>query len=308
MNTFKEFLFSFLEASRERLKNPVIGAFFLAWVTINWRIISILFWSDKTVENRIEYIEQNYFDENINFWIPLMVVGFYAFLLPYLMLLIEALSQTAIKLRKEFSSNQKVQDIISKQTIAAEEWQLQIIKEGSPDIGKLKTEIEILKKELTDAKNQQIAISKPQFSDGRVKSVNIKEPKESGIKELPKVRKKKTSQASDKTQESPKKEVSFDHEDLPSMTDIVMRDLAKTESEWILVYSLFAGELGKKDFNREDLVNMYEQTKRMSRSRRNNLGNNLKTLTKQNMIRHLNDNDMLLTSSGLEKAKDILNR
>mgnify|MGYP001796367972 CR=1 FL=1 len=70
MNSFKELIFSFFEASRERLKNPAIGTFALAWITINWRFVSILFFSDSSLENRIKLIEESYLkldENNFNF-------------------------------------------------------------------------------------------------------------------------------------------------------------------------------------------------------------------------------------------------
>lgn len=311
MNTFKEFLLSFLEASRERLKNPIIGAFFLAWVAINWRIIFILLWSDQKVEDRIKYIEKNYFDENINFWIPLIAVGFYALILPYLMVMVEGLSQKAISLRKLFSKNQKLADIRSKQTIAAEEWQLQIIKEGSPDISKLKVQIENLHKDLQERDEYIGQITSQQT----IPFIGEKEPEVSPSSEsATEVPKKQTTQrktkkkTSSKTEESGSETKFVPSSDYPVMRDVVVRDLAKTESEWILLYGFYSSQYGTMEFTREDLAGMYETSKRKTNSRFKNLNNNLKTLIRQGLFKYINDTQMLMSNLGKNKAQDILNR
>jgi len=41
-------------SAKHRLKNPVIGAFIMAWVAVNWRFIAILFFSSKSIEQKIK--------------------------------------------------------------------------------------------------------------------------------------------------------------------------------------------------------------------------------------------------------------
>ena len=81
MNSIKEFFLSFIESTKDRLKNPMIGAFIIAWVAINWRFIFILFFSNKKIEDKITFIETNYFDLNYNLWIPLGFAVFYILIL-----------------------------------------------------------------------------------------------------------------------------------------------------------------------------------------------------------------------------------
>ncbi len=46
----KDIIKSFFEASRDRIKNPLIGTFIISWIAINWRPIMILIFSEKTIE------------------------------------------------------------------------------------------------------------------------------------------------------------------------------------------------------------------------------------------------------------------
>ena len=58
MTTIKELFIEIIESSRERLKNPVIGAFIFSWIAINWRIILLLVYSDQAIEDKIRIIEE----------------------------------------------------------------------------------------------------------------------------------------------------------------------------------------------------------------------------------------------------------
>jgi len=57
MKSIKEFIISFFMSAKHRLKNPVIGAFIMAWVAVNWRFIAILFFSSKSIEQKIKNAE-----------------------------------------------------------------------------------------------------------------------------------------------------------------------------------------------------------------------------------------------------------
>ena len=79
----KDILKSFLEVSKERIKNPIIGTFLISWVAINWRLIAILIFSNNSIENRIDYAEECYVDISTYFIIPLLVTLLYVIVLPY---------------------------------------------------------------------------------------------------------------------------------------------------------------------------------------------------------------------------------
>src|SRR5690606_26009206 len=150
MNSLKEFFLSFFESAKDRLKNPMIGAFVIAWIAINWRFIAILFFSSKKIEDKISFIETNYFDLEHNLWIPLAFAVFYVLILPYIMAIFDWLSQKGIATRKLISKNHRIADIQHRQEIAAEEWQLEKIREGSPDIQAMKERISKLELQLEE--------------------------------------------------------------------------------------------------------------------------------------------------------------
>ena len=317
MNSFKELVLSFFEASRERLKNPAVGTFVLAWIAINWRFVSILFFSNSQLEDRIKLIEECYLRLDLNLWFPLIAMGVYMLIIPNLMALFDALSQKAISYRKELSNKNKLNDIITKndhrlkdviaqQEIAAEERQLEIIEEGSPDVTKLKERIEKLESEnrnLLTKLSERIPVqkSKPDLNDD---SANDEKSKST------------SATTTTKSSTRPKRKTTSDSEstplptspNFPAMRDNVIRNVAKSEREWILLYAFYSSNFGKKEFTRKDLMNAYSESKRRTSQRIKNLTLNINTLVKQGSITFLNDEDILLTDSGVTLAKEILNR
>lgn len=269
------------------------------------------FFSGKKIENKIEFIENNYFDINYNLWIPLAFAVFYVLILPYVMALFDWLSQKGIAIRKLISKNNRISDIQYKQEIAAEEWQLEKIKEGSPDIQGMKERISILELQLEE-KNEVISDLSKNIDVSKEDTVTKEKSDKPVEKRKPTKRrsttkrnqKSKSTNDNDNTNSSKK----FDSKDFPVMKDIVIRDLAKTEREWMLIYSLYSSDFGSNVFTREDIWNKYGESNRKTESRRKNITNNIRTMVKANQINFINDDEMLLTTQGKEVALEILNR
>ncbi|EOC1317159.1 hypothetical protein ACI09J_001781 [Cronobacter turicensis] len=58
-SSIKEALSSAVTTASQRVRNPVFGAFVLSWCAFNWKQILYLFFSDKGIYNKIEYISAN---------------------------------------------------------------------------------------------------------------------------------------------------------------------------------------------------------------------------------------------------------
>lgn len=312
MTSFKEFFQSLMDSATDRLKNPIVGAFITAWIAINWRFVAILFFSSKTIEGKIEFIETNYFDIDHNLWIPLAFAVFYVLILPYIMALFDWLSQKGISIRKLISKNHRISDIQYKQEIAAEEWQLEKIREGSPDIQAMKERILKLENQLEE-KDEVIANLSENPDSNFVKVKEEKEPdevtenkKETKTKRKPS--KRTNNNEADKKETDKPKTVHPELKDFPVMKDIVIRDLPKTEREWILIFALYSSDYGTKVFTRDNIVSKYDESNRKTNSRIANVSNNIKSMVKAGQIKFINDDDMLLTENGKQIAIEILNR
>ena len=305
MNSIKEILQSLFDSSRDRIKNPVIGAFAFSWMAINWRIVLVLLFSDKKIIDKIQHIQDNYVDLVLNFWYPLGFSVFYVLVLPYLMALFDWLSQKAISYRRLISKNHRISEIQGRQEIAAEEWQLEKIRQGSPDISGLKDKIVDLENQLTE-KDELINTLRYQLESEGESSTS----EEMENKPARKTSARKTSKSIPKESISTATKSSAPNQpdSYPVMKDIVIRDLAKTEREWMLIYALYSSEFGKKTFTRDDLISKYQDSDRKTDSRMANLSNNIRNLIKANYFKYINDDEMLLTTQGQEMANEILNR
>lgn len=308
MTSIKELLQSLLESSRDRLKNPIVSAFIFSWTVINWRILGILLFSDKTIEDKISYIEECYTDYNLNLWIPLGIAVFYILILPYIMLTFDWLLQKATSLRRQILTSQRLEEIQDRQEIAAEEWQLEKIRQGSQDIELLKEKISELELLVKEKDNLLSTISrKIDNSETQEESTEeqINEPTSRTTN------KGKTKKKADKSSKNSTTSVTVERKeptDFPTMKEIIIRDLPKTEREWILIYALYVSELGTKTLTREDIMRMYEESNRKTENRLANLSNNINNMIKAGQFKYLNNDEMLLTNSGIEMAKEILNR
>ena len=77
----KEIFASFRQASLERIKSPVLGAFVFSWLGFNWQMVAIVMFSDKAMESRIEYINQR-FDIGDYLFGPIYVTVLICIILP----------------------------------------------------------------------------------------------------------------------------------------------------------------------------------------------------------------------------------
>lgn len=94
--------------------------------------------------------------------------------------------------------------------------------------------------------------------------------------------------------------------ELPSLNNVVMQGFPQKESEWLLIYALYASNCGKTFFSREDLKAKYVETNRVSTSHNNHFLENLKILVSSKYISAINATDFRLEQAGIVKARDIL--
>ncbi len=142
----KEFFNSIFQTSSERMRNPVVGSFILSWIVFNWKSITTLIFSNKIIENRIDYISQNFVDIWYQLYYPLFFTVFYVLLLPYLTLGIDYILSYAKIKRKETATDEIIKDFKDKQKIAVEERIFEEAKAGNAEISELNEKISDLTK------------------------------------------------------------------------------------------------------------------------------------------------------------------
>jgi len=101
--------------------------------------------------------------------------------------------------------------------------------------------------------------------------------------------------------------VDFIDSDIPSLKDVLMKQLPSSE-EWILVYAYYATEFGNKPFTSKNILEAYESTKRKTTSRHANMSQNIKALFNKGYFSAFNDDEFILTNDGKHQANEIITR
>lgn len=95
---------------------------------------------------------------------------------------------------------------------------------------------------------------------------------------------------------------------LPNIKDIVMKDLPKTEAEWLLIYALYSSKDGTDTFTMDDLRQKYRDSNRFTDARSKNFSTNFKKAVSEDWFIGINDTDYSLSETGKTAAREILNR
>jgi hypothetical protein len=93
----------------------------------------------------------------------------------------------------------------------------------------------------------------------------------------------------------------------PSMQNIIIKQIPKTEFDWVLIYGFYKSNYGKKTFSKKDINDFYEESKRKTKQRIKNIAYNLNSLVKKDFIKALNDTEFVITETGIKKSEEILN-
>jgi len=151
----RNFINAILDNSKDRLKNPFIGAFVFAWIAINWRPIVTLLFSDQNITDRIEKIETDYISLWFNLYLPLIIAIFYIVIIPYIMWLFDTFSNLALRNRKENLFKHRMHDIEGRKRMAIGESEIEDIKSNYREKADLNKKMEDMALTL-DKKNEFI--------------------------------------------------------------------------------------------------------------------------------------------------------
>lgn len=93
----------------------------------------------------------------------------------------------------------------------------------------------------------------------------------------------------------------------PSLQDIKMRSLPKTEAEWVLIYAFYASSFATKEVGRDTIRSMYDETDRFTEARGKNFSTNIINLVGSKYMSAVNSNQFIITEMGKNKVISILN-
>ncbi|EOI5791953.1 hypothetical protein ACEPPC_20415 [Cronobacter malonaticus] len=170
-SSIKEALSSAVTTASQRVRNPVFGAFVLSWCAFNWKQILYLFFSDKGIYNKIEYISAN---SNWSFNLILPVVSALAIciVMPWANNIIALLQSKPLDISDDLENRRKTRQILrdtrfqryrAKRDIAYDQYKtgaekdIQSMKEeitqSKNRMGELTSELDASRKALHDATN-----------------------------------------------------------------------------------------------------------------------------------------------------------
>lgn len=207
----------------ERLINPVLGPFTVAWLIWNWRMLTVLVFSSKPIEIRIIYIDKHLTNMTDMLWVPLGFALFFSLLMPWLSLIVQNLQDGAINRRKKNKLQSDTQHLKDSVIYARAHAELNRITAQDEITRSQQAEIESMRKELKQQQeNAQTEIAQ----------------KEAEFKEKLQEYKKQNNNLDKEASQVREKELEFLSEQLKrataaaqAETDAVKRELEKKQNE-----------------------------------------------------------------------------
>lgn len=96
------------------------------------------------------------------------------------------------------------------------------------------------------------------------------------------------------------------NENYPILQDLVMKDLPKTEAEWILIFVFYASKFGKHSTTKDDIIGKYKEAGKYSATNRKNLAANVARCVRNNWIKSLDKDSYIILDEGKNYIAEIL--
>lgn len=150
--TFSEIFKDMLEASKERIKTPIAGAFTIAFILYNWRPIALLFSSKNPIEENINYIDKNFIGI-YTILIPFIIALIYSMIVPVVGLLLDMFLVFVKRKRLEIIYNNKgfVYDLKIK--IASKAL---LLRKEELEVDRLNAQVELARKQIDELDDKLI--------------------------------------------------------------------------------------------------------------------------------------------------------
>lgn len=146
-NDAKESVKQIAQISIDRLKNPLLGAFFISFIFYNWKAILYLIFSKCGIEDKISEIEVSYSDSK-SIYIPIIITICYNLFLPFILLIFEFIVSYSYKWRLGVQYSNKISETRKKGVLAFSERRTQEIVSGNKQLKDLFQQIKNLQNEL----------------------------------------------------------------------------------------------------------------------------------------------------------------
>ena len=145
-----------MNTSKERIRNPLIGSFTIAWVTYNWDSLLILFYSELAIEERISVVSPKSGFLEPGFWWPFFIALIYIIAVPYLLIGIDLLTDDSFRKRKIRASNRRVAELKSSIEVVKAEVEHEKLRTEFKDVTQLNEKIQALTDELKEKQEMKL--------------------------------------------------------------------------------------------------------------------------------------------------------
>lgn len=165
-----------IEGYKERVRNPIISSLLISFSIYNWRPISILLFSDKIIEERIDLIENNYLTSDV-ICKPILLALAYTIIMPYInvsaqwiILKANEIQNSRNNRKRLFSLNHKIEEAKLERKIAEEIAGRKETEELTKTIDELTSLLDIKSNELNNLMSSNSMMSKE--NNDKIKMLN----------------------------------------------------------------------------------------------------------------------------------------
>ncbi len=145
-----------INLASDRLRNPFFVTFLATWIPFNWKLLLYLILSEEPIKERIAFATSEFLDGTFysDLWIPILIAASYVALLPYLMLGLEKLQNSASVGRLVLKRKQIHSEMDHRISLADKEFTYEQKRSGAATIKELNDKIEVLVAEKEELQNE----------------------------------------------------------------------------------------------------------------------------------------------------------
>lgn len=162
MNDIKDFLKSFFSTASDRMRNPFYGTFIISWIAFNWKPLLLLLFSTKSIEEKINFVVENYASHFYNFTGPFFISILFLVIPNYILWGADHLLSWSLKGRRKIQNIRIIEDFGFRIEMATKEAELEETKANFRTIQELNSKIDLLNIQLDESSktinNQRIEL------------------------------------------------------------------------------------------------------------------------------------------------------
>lgn len=231
----KELITEWRTQATDRLRDPLLGAFSGVWLVTNWRLVGVFLFSDKPIEERIEFIEEFYLDVSTLLIYPLLIAVLLVLFIPWVSWLIQYPQELAFLKRKKHKLEMDTEYLKASVGRAEAQAELNQILAKDQITQRQRDELDTMKRQFEEQQERASAKIAATEAELEQKNREFEQKKEGDIAEAEKARLEieKVRDRLEKEQQQAIKERNLEHEKLRKAQEEFEARLNSKESKLI---------------------------------------------------------------------------